>query len=85
MHNFYAHVVSNIKKYKETHVCILGSYCVPNEECVFPFTYYGIEHNSCTTADSSNGYWCSTDAEYSGGYVYCACKSVKDAIKMSQH
>ena len=43
---------------------------VKNEKCIFPFTYKGLTHNSCTKADSENGaYWCATEVQSNGKVV----------------
>ena len=39
--------------------------------CSIPFTYKGIRHNSCTTADH-NRLWCSLDPTYSGKWGNCS-------------
>ena len=40
----------------------------PNENCVLPFEYYGIEHNGCTSANNNGIFWCNTDG-YSSNTV----------------
>ena len=43
---------------------------VKKERCIFPFTYKGLTHNSCTKADSENGaYWCATEVQSNGEVV----------------
>lgn len=35
------------------------------ERCYFPFTYNGVEQNSCVKSDDGSGsYWCSTTANF---------------------
>ena len=38
--------------------------------CSFPFTYKGIKHHACTTADH-NRLWCSLDPIYKGKWGNC--------------
>ena len=38
--------------------------------CSIPFTYKGIKHHSCTTADH-NRLWCSLDSTYTGKWGNC--------------
>merc|ERR1712227_367945 len=40
-----------------------------NQDCVFPFSYKGMEYSSCTTADNHGVPWCSTSTDHIGQYV----------------
>ena len=50
-----------------------------HEECVFPFTYYGVTYDTCTdvgeNGEGNRDYtWCSTEKEFvvgSGNYRKC--------------
>jgi len=45
---------------------------VPDDACVFPFEYNGIQYEECTTVDKGNGVaWCSRDKEYNGHWRDC--------------
>lgn len=51
---------------------------VLSAQCVFPFTYGGIEYNSCTTAEFGDVQWCSLSATYgesadAQGHLYGIC------------
>jgi len=35
-----------------------------NQCCVFPFTYHGEQHHTCTNGGPSNLHWCATTASY---------------------
>lgn len=48
------------------------------QECVFPFVYKSISYTTCTGVDTLNGgLWCSTIAQYEGGWKQCTdpCKN----------
>lgn len=48
------------------------------QECVFPFEYKSISYTTCTGVDTLNGgLWCSTMAQYKGGWKQCTdpCKN----------
>ena len=50
--------------------------------CVFPFTYYGIEFNSCTSMNDTKP-WCSTTEDMkvgSGAYVYCQEQAFTETV-----
>ena len=59
-------------------VCVTTGGPDPGANCVFPFTYNGVEYNGCTSVDSVNSVpWCSTSAIYNGqdgenGFGHCA-------------
>ena len=36
---------------------------------MFPFTWAGVSHSSCTTIDSSTTLWCATEIDTSGNTV----------------
>ena len=38
-------------------------------DCVFPFSYKGIEYSACTTADNTGLPWCSTSLDHRGQYI----------------
>ena len=40
-----------------------------NQDCVFPFSYKGLEYATCTTADNHGVPWCSTSTDHRGQYV----------------
>jgi hypothetical protein len=43
---------------------------VSGKSCIFPFTYSGITHNSCTLAGSANAAsWCATEVDEAGEVV----------------
>jgi len=43
---------------------------VQGSQCIFPFTYKGVTHNSCTKVDSDNGAaWCATELQPNGEVV----------------
>ena len=37
--------------------------------CVFPFSFMGVEHNACTTIDGDPNPWCSTLVDETGVHV----------------
>jgi hypothetical protein len=40
-------------------------------DCALPFTYNGVEYNSCTDVDNNDKFWCTTN---DGGWVDCIKK-----------
>lgn len=45
-----------------------------NSACVFPFTYRGVEYNSCTNADYGSKYWCAIGSSSEFSWVECECE-----------
>ena len=43
-----------------------GCVTVSGVPCVFPFTWQGVTHNTCTTAGGFSSPWCSTRTDRSG-------------------
>ena len=41
---------------------------VPEEPCIFPFIYYGLEHVKCVYDKSHNIFWCPTETNEKGEY-----------------
>jgi len=48
-----------------------------NRCCVFPFTYHGEQHHSCTIGGPSNLHWCATTANYDRDGQWDICTGVK--------
>ena len=42
---------------------------MPDKLCVFPFKYYGVTYNGCTSIDYSEP-WCSVATDDNGNYVF---------------
>jgi len=40
-------------------------------ECVFPFTYKGLEYTTCTGVDAVRTMWCSVEQKYEGHWRQC--------------
>ena len=55
-------------------VCVTTGGPDPGANCVFPFTYNGVEYNGCTSVDS-DALWCSTkpsaDLDEVDGWGFC--------------
>ena len=58
--------------------CVTEGGAEPGVNCVFPFTYHGVEYNGCTTVDNHHEdekSWCLTkpdfDEDEDHGWGYC--------------
>jgi hypothetical protein len=50
-------------------MCASGGTAEDGAECVFPFTYKGVEYHTCTDSDHSDGsLWCATATDKEGQY-----------------
>jgi hypothetical protein len=51
--------------------------CIEPTDCVFPFTYLGVQYTSCTEAGTFLSQpWCSADSVYKSRYYKCTCAEV---------
>ena len=50
-------------------ICKTISGSKPNQECKFPFTFRGIEYNTCISGSKRRQPWCSTDLDANGAYT----------------
>lgn len=41
------------------------------EDCVFPFTYKGVNYTECTSIDANNALWCSKTYKYTASFEIC--------------
>jgi len=48
-----------------SHLCTTTT----NDQCIFPFSYKGVEYSSCSTVDNNGEQWCSTRTDHTGGHV----------------
>jgi len=58
-------------------VTTVGGNVATDSQCVFPFTYRGVEYSECTTVDNDGVAWCSTDATFDGNWGEC-CNDILD-------
>ena len=55
-------------EYYDGSICKTLSGSKPNQECKFPFTFRGIEHNTCISGSKRRQPWCATDLDENGAY-----------------
>ena len=48
-----------------SHLCTTTT----NDQCIFPFSYKGVEYSSCSTVDNNGEQWCSTRTDHTGAHV----------------
>ena len=55
-------------EYDDHSICKTISGPKPNQECKFPFTFRGIEFNTCISGSKRRQPWCPTDLNENGAY-----------------